>query len=452
MASSYPVSVGAFQVGSYFVKQYYQVLQQQPDFVHQFYTDESTVVRIDGDSSESASALLQIHALTISLNFTGIEIKTINALESWSRGVLVVVSGSVKSRDFSGWRKFVQTFFLAPQDTGYFVLNDIFHFVTDEVAHHHPVPILSENRAYSQPATSSPLPESPVSDYALEVETSEKLNSVHIEDDDPVDEYSIHEQQLLQQQQEEEYPAAESEEETPAEESYGLPQNAVVAEQEPQPHVEEFTGEPQKFTYASILQASKGKPVPSVATTHSYRNKSTTPATEWQQPPQPTVQTSNPVASYVPTSNVEVAEEGFSQDEGELKSVYVRNLPLTVSNVDILQEFQKFGTIKPDGVFIRNRKEIGVCFAFVEFEDIEGVQNAIKASPIQLDDRQVYIEERRANSSGTSRGGIGGRRGRGRGSYQEAPRGRFGGRTSGRGIYQDSGDYRSRGNGVRGSY
>lgn len=44
-------------------------------------------------------------------------------------------------------------------------------------------------------------------------------------------------------------------------------------------------------------------------------------------------------------------------------------------------------------------------------------------------------------------------RGRGRGSYQqEAPRGRFGGRTSGRGIYQDSGDYRSRGNGVRGSY
>lgn len=47
-----------FQVGSYFVKQYYQVLQQQPDFVHQFYTDESTVVRIDGDSSESASALL----------------------------------------------------------------------------------------------------------------------------------------------------------------------------------------------------------------------------------------------------------------------------------------------------------------------------------------------------------------------------------------------------------
>lgn len=73
----------------------------------------------------------------------------------------MVVSGSVKSRDFSGWRKFVQTFFLAPQDTGYFVLNDIFHFVTDEVAHHHPAPIQPENRAYSQPATSSPLPELP---------------------------------------------------------------------------------------------------------------------------------------------------------------------------------------------------------------------------------------------------------------------------------------------------
>lgn len=38
--------------------QYYQVLQQQPDFAHQFYTDASNMIRVDGDSTESASALL----------------------------------------------------------------------------------------------------------------------------------------------------------------------------------------------------------------------------------------------------------------------------------------------------------------------------------------------------------------------------------------------------------
>lgn len=46
------------QVGTYFVGQYYQVLQQQPDFVHQFYSDASTMLRIDGDTRETATAML----------------------------------------------------------------------------------------------------------------------------------------------------------------------------------------------------------------------------------------------------------------------------------------------------------------------------------------------------------------------------------------------------------
>lgn len=86
-------------------------------------------------------------------------------------------------------------------------------------------------------------------------------------------------------------------------------------------------------------------------------------------------------------------------------SVYVRSLPLNVTTADLEKEFKKFGRIKPNGVFIRNRKvsswswcmiflenswltdsllvdaqEIGVCFAFVEFEDMSGVHNAIKVS------------------------------------------------------------------------
>jgi hypothetical protein len=46
------------QVGTYFVGHYYQVLQQQPDFVHQFYSDASTVLRIDGNTRETAATML----------------------------------------------------------------------------------------------------------------------------------------------------------------------------------------------------------------------------------------------------------------------------------------------------------------------------------------------------------------------------------------------------------
>lgn len=46
-----------------------------------------------------------------------------------------MVSGSIKIKDISGRRKFVQSFFLAPQEKGYFVLNDVFHFIDDEVVY-----------------------------------------------------------------------------------------------------------------------------------------------------------------------------------------------------------------------------------------------------------------------------------------------------------------------------
>lgn len=43
-----------------------------------------------------------------------------------------MVSGSVLLKDFNGRRKFVQTFFLAPQESGFFVLSDIFHFIEED--------------------------------------------------------------------------------------------------------------------------------------------------------------------------------------------------------------------------------------------------------------------------------------------------------------------------------
>ncbi|CBI37186.3 unnamed protein product, partial [Vitis vinifera] len=424
MASTYPASVTASEVGSYFVSQYYHVLRQQPDFVHQFYTDSSTMIRIDGDSKESASAMLDIHALITSLNYTGINIKTINAVESWNGGILVVVSGSVKAKDFSG-RKFMETFFLAPQEKGFYVLNDIFQFVNEEMIPQNSAAIVSENEVNTQSSASNSIPEPTVSSYALEEEARDYINSVHLEDDQ-VDNY-IDSYTHSEQQQQQDFEVESSVEEPAVEESSASLQNVANMVQEPQAaYVEEPVGEPPKKTYASILRA-KGQPSSSVAA-QPVLNKISPPASEWNYTHHSSVQPSNYPSSLVPEYGVEAVEEGSALEEGESGSVYVRNLPPSVSTDDIEQEFKNFGRIKPGGVFIRNRMESGVCYAFVEFEDILGVQNAIKASPIQLGGRQVYIEERRANSSSTSRGG---RRGRGRGSYQtDAPRARVGGRGS----------------------
>lgn len=53
-----------------------------------------------------------------------------DAQDSFNGGVLVLVTGYLIGKD-SLRRKFSQSFFLAPQDKGYFVLNDVFRYVDE---------------------------------------------------------------------------------------------------------------------------------------------------------------------------------------------------------------------------------------------------------------------------------------------------------------------------------
>ncbi|CAN1766921.1 Nuclear transport factor 2 [Linum perenne] len=462
MAAPYPGPVSAIQVGSYFVAQYYRVLQQQPDLVHQFYSDASTMIRVDGDVSETATTMRRIHNIIMSLNFAAIEIKTINSIESWNGGVLVMVSGSVKTKDFSGRKNFVHTFFLAPQETGYFVLNDIFQFIDSEVVYQQQPTTTASESIYQQHAAPSAndhiyqehhapnlvILVLAVSDYGFEEEARDYVNSVHI-DDTPVDKYSLPEHQLQHQQ---EFEGEVVVEETIPEETPSFQGAVDVVHEPPTSAVDEPAEEPSKKTWASILKVAKGPQSSVVAQPQAQPPviKSAPAPSDWNHVSAPVAQQTDAGLSVLPEPANDVAEDGFDVDEGEFKSVYVRNLPSDITAAEIEQEFRNFGRISPDGVFVRNRKDvIGVCYAFVEFEDLVSVQNAIKSSPIQLAGRQVYIEERRPTGGIASRGGRG--RGRGRGGYPtEAPRGRYGGgRGLGRSSNQDNGEYnnRSRGNG-----
>ncbi|PIA36218.1 hypothetical protein AQUCO_03400259v1 [Aquilegia coerulea] len=444
MASLFPASVSAYQVGTYFVQQYYQVLQQQPDFVYQFYTDASTMLRIDGTNghNETATTMLQIHSLIMSLNFSGIEIKTAHSLDSWTGGVLVMVSGSVQPKDYGRRRNFMQTFFLAPQEKGYYVLNDIFHFLDEENIHQHPAAILAHSHFDSKVNVLNPLPE-PVSDYmpTREIQTRDFVASSNVEENDLVDNYSFPEQQ-------EQHQALETNnivDDTPVEELTSSFSHAMSSIQDPSPVIiEEPVGEPQKHTYASILRVAKAQSTAPVAPQRSVK-KSAPPTPEWNNAPLPT-QRFYPVSAM--GSDRSVATEDFIThvEEGEGRSVYVRGLTTAISSFDIEQEFKNFGSIKPDGVAIQNRQDINVVYAFVEFEDAVGARNAINASPVEIAGTKIYIEERRPRSSSTSRGS----RGRGRGSYStDASRGRFGTRNFGRGSADGADkDYsRPRGNG-----
>lgn len=73
-----------------------------------------------------------INERILSLNYEDYtaEIKTADAQESYEKGVIVLVTGCLTGKD-NVKRKFTQTFFLAPQDKGYYVLNDVFRYVEE---------------------------------------------------------------------------------------------------------------------------------------------------------------------------------------------------------------------------------------------------------------------------------------------------------------------------------
>lgn len=58
-------------------------------------------------------------------------IHSVDAQSSANGGIIIQVIGEMSNHG-EAWRKFVQTFFLAEQPNGYFVLNDIFRFLKEE--------------------------------------------------------------------------------------------------------------------------------------------------------------------------------------------------------------------------------------------------------------------------------------------------------------------------------
>lgn len=107
-------------------------------------------------------SLQQIHALVMSTRFTSIEIKEAHSLESWNGGVIVMVTGSVQIKNLSRRKKFSQTFFLAPQEKGYFVLNDIFHFIEEDQVNPYTTSVMVQVNHNAKLSAPSPMPEAGV--------------------------------------------------------------------------------------------------------------------------------------------------------------------------------------------------------------------------------------------------------------------------------------------------
>uniref|UniRef100_A0A3Q2PJM8 GTPase activating protein (SH3 domain) binding protein 1 n=1 Tax=Fundulus heteroclitus TaxID=8078 RepID=A0A3Q2PJM8_FUNHE len=127
-------------VGREFVRQYYTLLNQAPDYLHRFYGKNSSYVHggldSNGKPAEAVYGQAEIHKRVMALSFRDChtKIRHVDAHATLNEGVVVQVMGEL-SNNMQPMRKFMQTFVLAPEGTvanKFYVHNDVFRY-QDEV-------------------------------------------------------------------------------------------------------------------------------------------------------------------------------------------------------------------------------------------------------------------------------------------------------------------------------
>ncbi|OMO72038.1 Nuclear transport factor 2 [Corchorus olitorius] len=146
-------------VGRAFAEQFYTILHEQPTHAFKFYQDSSVLSRPGPDGvMKSVTGVKEINDLILSLDFKSYRAQIIFADPqlSFAKGVIVLVTGYLIGAD-NVRRKFTQSFFLAPQESGYYVSNDVFRYVDD--IEPEPVAVANNDVDESTQAALSPDPE-----------------------------------------------------------------------------------------------------------------------------------------------------------------------------------------------------------------------------------------------------------------------------------------------------
>ncbi|KAM7475689.1 hypothetical protein LguiB_022932 [Lonicera macranthoides] len=368
-------------VGHAFVEQYYHILHQSPDLVHKFYQDSSVLSRPDSDGIMSSVTSMQaINDKIQSLDYKNYkaEIKTADAQESYQGGFIVLVTGCLTGCD-NVRRRFTQTFFLAPQEKGYFVLNDVFRYIeeSEQLEMKSASAGGINDSAPSAPLISDPEPTPAPDNPAPTFESEDLQNGAEVYNPSDNEEGSGLEEEVINE------PPSQS----------GQNETVAVVSSDPSAAQEE------KKSYASIVKVTKFAAA-SCSVYNPTSNMRWAPTNANQPVPLPvSAKPSSEPEALAPTSD-SAPESSNAPEEVEGHSIYVRNLPLNAAVPQLEEVFRKFGPIKRGGVQVRSNKHQGFCFGFVEFESLDSMQSAIKESPVTIGGRQAVVEEKRTTTRG----------------------------------------------------
>ncbi|KAK4791276.1 hypothetical protein SAY86_031689 [Trapa natans] len=357
------------EVGIAFTKQYYDLLHSSPEYSHKFYKEGSEISRPSSNGEMTSVTTIEgIHQKILSLKYEkcSAEITSAHAQASYKGGISVLVTGILT--DENATRKmFTQSFFLAPQDTGYFVQNDIFAYVGENSA----APISSltvDDISEVQEALVSP---------GQEVSEKHLVENVSINEEPP----NVKETNLSMENGNSSISVEETQVESPDDSSRN--DVSCPSADAPPPVIK---GDGSKKSFASIVSSLKNNSSP-------FQVRAS-PIKVVEKPQAPDVAPGAPIPS-APNGNSPAVKT--SSQTVKRYSVFVGNLPLDATYQQLDAAFKTFGPIKHNGIQVRSSK--GFCYGFVEFESEASMLAALEAASTMIGNRTAHIEEQRNDSN-----------------------------------------------------
>ncbi|XP_022860085.1 ras GTPase-activating protein-binding protein 2-like isoform X2 [Olea europaea var. sylvestris] len=375
MQTTMPSVPSAQVVGNAFVEQYYHILHHSPEMVHRFYLDTSALSRPESDGVlTTVTTMKGINDKICSFDYKNYkaEIKTADAQDSYKDGVIVLVTGCLTGKD-NLKKKFTQTFFLAPQDKGYYVLNDVFRYICEIESDTSVGEIIGvDDTSQSNSLTPDPEPTQVLDPPNLNQATSqtEGVEIVEEKADDQVnDEMQV-----------------SNDVDIPVVVESHLEKNHISTIAESAMSSSSQENAPKKSYASIIISQSKKGPTKVYVPANTLR---VAPIITEKQSINSVAPASSPEPSNL-TAPVNEPESHDTEDEVEGHSIYIRNLPLYITVAQLESEFKKFGPIKKIGVQVRRKKQQGFCFGFVEFQEFSSMQRAIQ---INKSDYKLFKRE-----------------------------------------------------------
>lgn len=426
------------------------------------------------------------------MDFQDCKVRVSNVDSQASHDNIVIQVIGETSNKSAELKKFVQTFVLAQQPTGYFVLNDIFRYINEE-GEEEAVENTQEEPAAGPLVEDVEMPkaqaavEEPAAALDAEV-VDKKLEEVA--EPEPVEEAPA--TNGTPAPEAEETPAAsEKAEEVPTPEAAAqeVEEEEIKEPEKPKDPVPtpiisrapsttakpaapaQPTGPPKPLSWASRAAAAVGS-APKPAVPVVAPKTSTPPAQARAAPPAAKpAQAQAPTSASAPTPSAEKEKENganagwqsvgdHTKRQNRPQSIsagapekdpgtmgYVRNVTEKVGTEELKAALGSFGQLI---YFDVNRGKVLLtsqsnrlstnCFqncAFVEYANAEGYQAAAAANPHQVSGEAIYVEPRRPKAGAYGGNGYAGGRGglnqRGRGQFQNRGRG-GGGAPRGRGT------------------